>query len=103
MAPVNMFNVKKLRETGENPAALKKYAKLGRIFIEEKEKSDDYYINGFLLYLQELTEILNLPGLKSSGVMERDIDMICAATDNKNNPVKLEKDELVEIVTGRMS
>jgi alcohol dehydrogenase class IV len=101
MASVNLMNVKKLRETGSNPPALKKYAKLGKIFLEEKERTDDYYISGFLAYLQELTEILNLPRLKAAGVRENDIEMICSATDNKNNPVKLEKDELAEIVSGR--
>jgi alcohol dehydrogenase class IV len=102
MAITNEINVRKLWETNSSPAALKKYANLGRIFLEKKNMSDDYYINGFIDYLNELTVMLNLPGLKSLGLSEDAVERISAASDNKNNPVNLNKKDLAEIIYGRL-
>lgn len=103
MASGNEVNVRKLRTTGDNPEYLKKYATLGRLFIDESGKTDDYYIAGFINYLHELTEILNLPHLGKFGITQSHIEAICASTGNKNNPVKLEKEDLAEIITSRLS
>lgn len=101
MAVSNELNVRKLRESKSNPGALKKYAVLGNIFLNERNKSDDFYIDGFISYLHELTDLLHLQKLKSSGVEEAAIDKICASTDMKNNPVALDKEDLIEIITRR--
>lgn len=103
MASANEVNVKKLKSTGENPEALKKYAVLGKMFIDESGKADEYYTAAFISYLHELTEILNLPGLGKFGVAEKHIEEICAATGNKNNPVKLGKEDLAGILINRLS
>lgn len=102
MAITNEMNVRKLWESGSNTTALRKYAILGSIFLEEKGKSDEYYINGFIEYLNELTEMLKLPGLKGLGLYEADVDKICSITENKNNPVNLAMEELAEIISGRL-
>ena len=100
MAVSNQVTVRKLRQTGDNKF-LKKYARLGEMFSREDGKSDDYYADWFINYLFSLTDDLNLKGLKQSGMDWKDIAMICSETDCKNNPVKLEKDELEEILTRR--
>jgi alcohol dehydrogenase class IV len=101
MGVSNEINVSMLRKSGKDTEALKKYAKLGALFLDEKNKADDFYIDGFIGYLQKVTSELHLPGLKESGVREEDFEEICRSTDCKNNPVKLDKDELMEILTKR--
>jgi alcohol dehydrogenase class IV len=81
---------------------MRKYSLLGQIFLDETGKSDDYYIDGFVEYLHKLTFDLNLPGLKKYGVEERDIPFIAGRTENKNNPVKLTSENMVEIISSRL-
>jgi len=102
MAQVNMHNVSELRRKLSNPRALKKYADLGRIFIDQKDKTEDYYIDGFIDYLFRITDEFGLPGLKKFGLNNKDVRLICEKTDLKNNPVKLSVEELIEIVSSRV-
>jgi alcohol dehydrogenase class IV len=101
MAKANEINVRLLRRNGNSPDALKKYARLGELFSEAEGKSDDFYIDGFIDILHSLTSELNLPGLKNAGVRAEDLAAICKSTDCKNNPVKLDYDELYEIAESR--
>lgn len=100
MASANEVNVKLLRK-GNNAESLMKYATLGRLFLDKKEGSSDYFIDGFIDYLCQVSEELKLSGLKSAGVRENDLRDICMETDCKNNPVKLTTEELMEILTKR--
>jgi alcohol dehydrogenase class IV len=101
MAKSNEINVRELRMKPDGKAALSKYSALGRLFLEEKDKSDDFYIDGFTGYLHELTLQLGLPGLGKYGIDENEIRSICAITENKNNPVKLGSEHLQEILSSR--
>jgi len=102
MAVSNDVTVRKLRRASDSGFALKKYAALGRLFLEEKGKSDKYYTDGFIEYLHQTTQDLELAGLREYGVDEKDIDIICSTTDNKNNPAKLDAGELAEILHRRL-
>lgn len=102
MAKSNEVTVRELRKIPDNNRTLSKYARLGKLFIDEKGKSDDYYIDGFVKYLQKLTFELSLPGLMQYGVTEKDIILIAARTENKNNPVKLTPDDMAEIISSRL-
>jgi alcohol dehydrogenase class IV len=101
MAKSNEINVRELRKIQGNQTALNKYSLLGQLFLDEKGKSDDYYIDGFIGYLHELTSELGLPGLKKYGIDDYHISAICAITENKNNPVKLSGEVLMEILSSR--
>jgi len=103
MAVSNELNVKKIRKGYGNQSSLRKYALLGEMFLDEKGKSQDFYIDGFIEHLHFLTEELHLPGLKKYGIRERDMEKICAVTDCKNNPVNLEVSDLMEILLGRFN
>jgi alcohol dehydrogenase class IV len=98
MASANMINVRELRKKSNNPAALKKYALLGEFFLDEKGRTDDYYIDGFLQYLHKLSHDFKLQRLKKYGLEEKDIKLICTNTEIKNNPVKLAVEDLIEIL-----
>ena len=102
MASSNEINVRELRKEATNPDALRKYASLGKLFLDEKGKTSDYYIDGFISYLHELTQYLKLSGLRKFGVKEKDVESVCIKTEMKNNPVKLDVEDLIEIVTNRL-
>lgn len=101
MASANEITVRKLRKTGLNPGALEKYATLGRIFIDNENKSDEFYVDAFLNYLHELTTRLKISRLNIPGNQEA-IDQVCKNTGSKNNPVKLDKEDLREILLSRI-
>lgn len=102
MASANDLNIRVLRKNSKNDMALKKYVILGKLFNDEDGKSDDYYIDGFIKYLLGLTNELELTGLKTYGLDEKEIRKICSITEMKNNPVKLSVDDLIEIVQRSM-
>jgi alcohol dehydrogenase class IV len=103
MAVSNEITVRKLFNGEGDNSILHKYATLGKMVIGESGKSEAYYINWFIDHLHHLTYELKLPGLKEAGMDEDAFDDICSATENKNNPVKLSKDEMMEILTRRFS
>jgi alcohol dehydrogenase class IV len=102
MAASNEINIRELRKNQSNPSALKKYSFLGKLFLNERGKSDNYYIDGFIGYLYNLTLELKLPGLRKYGIDEKDIRLICEVTENKNNPVKLAMKDMTEILHSRL-
>lgn len=102
MAVSNEVTVRKLRRASDTGVALKKYAALGKLFLGEKGKSDKFYTDGFIEYLHQMTQDLELAGLREYVIDEKDIDIICSTTDNKNNPAKLDAGDLAEILNRRM-
>ena len=102
MAKANEINVRELRKQAESGQALKKYSLLGRLFIDEGGKTDAFYTDGFIDYLNYLTQKFSFPGLKKYGVQEADLSKICMITGNKNNPVKLAPENLEEILRSRL-
>jgi alcohol dehydrogenase class IV len=102
MAVSNEINVRDLRKNLPHSPALPKYTKLGKLFLGDEGKSTDYYIDFFIDYLKKLTEDLNLPNLKSLGITDESVEEICRRTENKNNPIKFQQVELIEILKGRL-
>jgi alcohol dehydrogenase class IV len=102
MAISNEVNVRELKRSRSNPVALKKYAKLGKLFLPEYGKSDLFYIDGFINYLHSLTDELHLSGLSNYGLDKKDVELICSKTEIKNNPVKLAAKDLAEIIIKRL-
>jgi alcohol dehydrogenase class IV len=102
MAAANAITIRELRKDHQNPDALRKYVTLGKLFLDSEGKSDDYYIDGFVNFLSDLTSEMQLPGLKSYGIEEKHIEKICQITETKNNPVKLSSEDLAEIIRERL-
>lgn len=102
MAISNEVNVRELRKKSNNITALKKYAFLGELFLDEKGKTDKYYMDGFIRFLHDLTQELKLPGLRTCGLQEKDVELVCKKTEIKNNPIKLAVEDLIEIVLKRL-
>ena len=102
MASANAINIRKLRKTPGNGIALIKYADLGKLFLDKEQGSDEFYLDGLIEYLHKLTFNLQLPGLKKYGLKDKDIGLICSNTENKNNPVRLTQEDLIEILHNRL-
>lgn len=102
MAVCNKITVRALRSNDAGNQALMKYAMLGRLFSDIPGKTEEFYIDAFIEYLGQLTEDLKLPRLRELGIRKEDIPGICAATDVKNNPAKLNQQELMEILEERL-
>ena len=72
------------------------------MFLDEKDKTDSYYADGFIQYLNKLTDELHLVGFQKYGIKEIDVELICRSTEIKNNPVKLTEEDLSEILRSRL-
>jgi alcohol dehydrogenase class IV len=102
MAVANEMTVRELRRISGVHPSLKKYSLLGRLFSGSKGKDDDYYIDSFIGYLHEITELLDLPRLAGYGIGTEDLAMISAKSDVKNNPAELPVGILSEILSRRL-
>lgn len=97
MAAANRATLKKLRETGENQEALRKYTLLGRLVGAMEDRGEAEAQDRFITYLERLTSSPHLTGL-GGGLAAREIELILAGSASKNNPVQLDRDELAEIL-----
>ncbi len=98
MAASNDITVKKLRNQSAAHPALLKYAALGKFFSEDDKKPQDYYVDLFISKLFEWSKMMNIPMLDKYGIKSTDFKKIVDLTENKNNPVKLEKEDLMAIL-----
>lgn len=98
MSPVNELTVRRLRSEKTSPEALKKYAAAGKLFAGADYRPDDYYVDFLLHVIGNLTKDLRIPRLSSFGVTSADFEKIVKGTDNKNNPVALNHDNMLEIL-----
>ncbi len=102
MGAANRITLKKLRETGENPAALNKYTILGKMIFPDSP-SDEEAQDRFISYLESLTENLEIACLDVYGITEDVLAKIVAGSGNKNNPALLSEGELKEILKLRLT
>ena len=100
MAPCNKYTVNHLFETNKTNS-LKKYQTIAGIFLNSPNPVLDD-IKRFIEYLYLLTEDLKIPVLEKYGITENDFDKIINETSNKNNPVKLENQDLLNILSERL-
>jgi alcohol dehydrogenase class IV len=102
MASANEVTVRELRNSHKENVALHKYSTLGKIVSGKERGTEEYFQDAFIQFLHDLTEGLELPRLGQFGLTRDDIIAVSSATDNKNNPVKLNKEQLLDIMVKRM-
>ena len=73
----------------------------GRILSKETGRSEPYYGDFLIHTLCEWTEQLALPKLSDYGVKARDLETIVEQTSNRNNPIKLTREEILAILSSR--
>ena len=98
MPAANRVTVRKLRSQRSNDNALTKYAIIGKMFAGVENKSPGYYVDFLLDTIEKWTVEMNIPKLSQGGVTSSDFTKIVNATDNKNNPVALSSEEMLEIL-----
>lgn len=98
MFSCNKITLRKLRLSGSNAGALKKYANVGKLFCDDKSRADDYYVDFLVSFIQQTVEEMNIPKLRDFGVTHDDLNKITSTTENKSNPIALSNDEMTEIL-----
>jgi alcohol dehydrogenase class IV len=103
MSTVNRKTIHKLKqfkdETSEN--ALAKYIKLGELVTSQNNLSSEELIEAFLDFLNLWTTKFNIPKLGEYGLSEVMFSSIISHTGNKNNPVKLNEKEMLDVLRER--
>lgn len=97
------INIRKLKEDKENNKVyLEKYAEIGRIFLGKEKLEMDLACEVLISEVSKLIEYMKIPRLGEFGIRDEHLDKIIKLTTNKNNPIKLNKDELKEMLMNRL-
>ena len=96
MRAPNEVTVEKLRKESPSHIALHKYCETGKLFSTTKNQNNDYYIDFLLELIGKFAHSFPLPPLE---IRPADIEKIVAGADSKNNPVKLDRDNLLRVLT----
>jgi len=102
MSAVVQANIKILSGSSHEHPALNKYAQAGRIISRRQGLDREAYWNELITLLDRWTEDLKLPRLGHFGVQTADLEKIVAETDQKNNPVILPDEILLDILNARI-
>ncbi|MFW9902991.1 MAG: iron-containing alcohol dehydrogenase [Candidatus Thorarchaeota archaeon] len=102
LKPTIEANIKELKKFDPNNVTLRKYATLGEIVSEKSYPSINDAHKALINYLERLTQELKIPTLSKFGLDNSDINIIVekamTASSMRYNPIKLEKNVLVEIL-----
>ncbi|MFC1730347.1 iron-containing alcohol dehydrogenase [candidate division KSB1 bacterium] len=100
-AATNM-TIKKLSiQKSHGESALRKYARVGTIFSKKDNLNTMQLCDLLEEKLEEWIETLHLPRLGEYGMKTSDIETVLDSIGNKNNPVPLDKNEIMTLITSR--
>ncbi len=103
LAECTRVTVARLREAGEKALpSLAKYSRAGEIIAGKEKLSVDDGCDALIETLAAWTEALDIPRLGAYGMKAVDIDTVAAATNCKNNPAGLGRDDLAAILESRL-
>ena len=102
MATANKVTLEAIRARENQNPALAKMSRVGQILSRETGKSANYYADFLIHTLEKWTEQLALPKLSDYGVTARDLEIIVGQTSNRNNPIKLTREEILSILSSRL-
>jgi alcohol dehydrogenase len=94
VGPATRATIQKLFAADQKNPALEKYARAGYLLAGTHFNTIENGCDLLLHTIDTWTRKLELPSLASFGFMEANIDALVAESGNKNNPAKLDKDEL---------
>jgi alcohol dehydrogenase class IV len=106
LAAATKMNIKKLKDLGpKGKGGLKKYKDIGALLLNQTpskkpklEESCSILINT----LEAWTKELKIERLNKYGILAKDVKKILNKTGLKNNPVKLSKNEVKQILLSRL-
>jgi len=102
LAEATKMNIKVLQKKGsEGKICLKKYADIGALLSNEPLNTKTNLsanLSTLIKTLENWTYILHLERLSKYGISYKDINKIVEKAELKNNPVKLDKKDMIEIL-----
>jgi alcohol dehydrogenase len=93
---------KLLENPGSDALALRKFARAGSLLMCSGVIDIGAGCRMLVERIEEWTETLKIPRLGAYGIKESDLDMIVAASSNKNNPAQLTPAEIREVLLKRL-
>jgi alcohol dehydrogenase class IV len=90
------------RNKNENESALKKYADIGKLLSSDTCQDVDRCCDSLVEKIEEWIQGLQIPRLGAYGLKESDIEKVANGTGQKNNPVRLGKDDIRKIIINRL-
>jgi len=99
---INRINIEKLLVEDKEGVYLRKYAEAGKVFSAHDNKSNEYYALSLADQLDEMISELKIPGFTDYISEEFDIEKLISLSGHKNNPVTLEKNEIVKALSQRL-
>jgi len=102
LAAATEKTIKHLKKNQTNPEALKRYNNVGMLITDNFEMYTNHATDELMMKLSRWTKTLNMPRLSTYGVKAEDLEKIAEVTDNKNNPARLSKSEILEILKERL-
>ncbi len=100
MEPCNVKTVKKLgyRNSINDQKFLKKYAKVGKLFSTTSGKNDAFYIDLLMETIARYNSEYCSYTLSEFGYQTSEALSIAQETGNKNNPIELSEEQLIDIL-----
>jgi alcohol dehydrogenase class IV len=102
MGAVNRHNIETLLRQKTITTTHRKYETLGRLLSGVTGNDMPWYLKFTADYIDNLVNGLQIKHLAEFGITQADLDRIAATTDHKANPVKFEKQQLVEMLKERL-
>ncbi|MCD4720268.1 MAG: iron-containing alcohol dehydrogenase [Desulfobacula sp.] len=102
LAQVTRKNIETLIRLDPEGVSLLKYANVGKLLGKIKKNNPIETAGALSELLMEWTEILKIPRLGQFGITRDDINKIISGTGQKNNPVRLIKEDLKDILESRI-
>ena len=98
LAPCMRRTVEKLIDEGGSLHHIVKLAQAGEILCDCRADTAEETCEMLVEKLSEFARLLKMPKLSAYGITSSDITAIVDKTDNKNNPVELDKEDLRKIL-----
>ncbi|MGJ7456403.1 iron-containing alcohol dehydrogenase [Halomonas sp. MA07-2] len=105
LAEATAVNIAALRERGEAPEALTKYARVGRLLADSPDLDDRQACDALVNTLRDWTRRLAMPRLGAFGMQESDLPRVVANARGgsmKTNPLVLSDEELSALLASRL-
>jgi len=105
LADATLINIMAMQLREPNHVALKKYADIGRLWVDNPQLDDNPAQQALIDVLRDWTQRLRLPLISEFAVQTSDLDHIVAharGSSMKTNPIVLTDEEIKQILLARM-
>ena len=97
------INIEKLQNNHDpDHQSLGKYANVGRIFAKNENMNNKQACRYLIDEIENWIDLLKMPRLSDYGVRNEDVEKILSLSGNKQNPIKLEADEISKLILNRI-